>query len=214
MIGSHRIRHWSKQQTAVALSSAEAELYAMNRGGIEAMGLQQLCREMGIEMGIRVYTDASATKGIINRKGSGKLKHIQTNQFWLQSKLAEGVLKVEKVNRVDNPADILTHHWSGSGAVKLFKLIALDVCEKPVERQCSVEGELKSCAKVYHIQRPVDDGEWVHLQLDREVPLEVLLFKESKGYNYPKGDHFAEKSFGLWVMCCIELTLEGRWVRP
>ena len=47
MIGLHCIKTWSASQAAIALSSAEAELYAMVEGVTRAKGLLTLAGELG-----------------------------------------------------------------------------------------------------------------------------------------------------------------------
>ena len=65
-------------------------------------------KDFGIEVDIEVHTDATAAKGIASRKGLGKLRHIETNQLWIQDKTKDGTLKVYKCKGTDNPADALT----------------------------------------------------------------------------------------------------------
>ena len=47
MMGGHCIKTWSATQGAYALSSAEAELYAMVEGVTRAKGLRSLAKELG-----------------------------------------------------------------------------------------------------------------------------------------------------------------------
>ena len=47
MMGNHCIKTWSATQGAYALSSAEAELYAMVEAVSRAKGLVSLARELG-----------------------------------------------------------------------------------------------------------------------------------------------------------------------
>ena len=73
MIGKHCIKTWSATQGAYALSSAEAELYAMIEGAIRAKGLVSLAREIGfnnLSRGIELGTDSSAAKSHVNRRGA------------------------------------------------------------------------------------------------------------------------------------------------
>ena len=59
-----------------------------------------------------VNTDASAAKGMANRRGLGKVRHIAVNQLWIQDRVAKGDLSINKVNGKENIADILTKHVS------------------------------------------------------------------------------------------------------
>ena len=47
MLGSHTVRHWSKTQSTIALSSGEAELSGIGSGIAEALGVQSLARDVG-----------------------------------------------------------------------------------------------------------------------------------------------------------------------
>ena len=112
MYGAHYIKHWSKAQQSISLSSAEAELYALIKAGTESIGVRGMARDVGLELEVVLLTDASATKAICMRKGSGRLKHLQVQDLWIQQAVRESVLKVRKIPRSVNLADVLTHHWS------------------------------------------------------------------------------------------------------
>ena len=83
---------------------------ALSMGSSIGLGLKSMLRDFGIEVAIKVNTDASAAKGIANRKGLGKVRHIVVNQLWIQDRIAKGDLTINKVNGKENLADILTKH--------------------------------------------------------------------------------------------------------
>ena len=64
-------------------------------------------------MQIVIKTDASAAKGITNRVGLGKLRHLETNLLWIQERVASSEIIVEKVPGITNIADALTKHVDG-----------------------------------------------------------------------------------------------------
>ena len=75
---------------------------------------------------VELKTDASAARGIANRIGVGKVRHIEVNQLWLQAKVLSKDLVVTNVERGSNTADALTKafdatslraHIVGVGAV-------------------------------------------------------------------------------------------------
>ena len=91
MIGAHCIQTWSSSQGAYALSSAEAELYAMVEGATRAKGLLSLARELGfvdMSQGICLGTDSSAAKSFVSRRGLGRMRHIEIRDLWLQKEVA------------------------------------------------------------------------------------------------------------------------------
>ena len=57
---------------------------------------------------LTVKTDATAAVGIESRRGVGKVRHIETNQLWLQDKVTKKEIKVVKVSTHQNLADHMT----------------------------------------------------------------------------------------------------------
>ena len=112
MIGKHLIKSWCSTQAIVALSSGEAEYYGIVKGASIGLGLKSMLGDFGIAASVRVNTDASAAKGMVNRRGLGKVRHIQVNQLWIQDRVSKGDLTISKVNGKENLADILTKHVS------------------------------------------------------------------------------------------------------
>ena len=110
MFGSHMIKAWSSTQGNVSLSSGEAEYYGLVKGASIGMGMRSMLGDMGIQVKIRVSTDASAAKGIASRRGLGKVRHIEVHQLWVQERVAQGDIEVRKVDGKTNPADSLTKH--------------------------------------------------------------------------------------------------------
>ena len=68
----------------MTLSSGEAELYAANHGAAQGLGCQSFLGDVGIGTSLNVWIDAKATMGIINRRGLGKVRHLDVNDLWLQ----------------------------------------------------------------------------------------------------------------------------------
>ena len=110
MAGDHCIKTWSTNQQVVALSSGEAEFYGIVKGGSNALGISGMFRDMGIDFGIRIKTDSSAAKGIANRRGLDKVRHIELTDLWIQDQAARGKMTLVKMPGVDNHSDRLTKH--------------------------------------------------------------------------------------------------------
>ena len=83
----------------MALSSGEAELYALNKGAQEGLGVRQMTLELGWGLDLVCFTDASAARGAVHRTGAGRLKHVKVQEFWLQQALRENRLTVENTTR-------------------------------------------------------------------------------------------------------------------
>ena len=113
--GSHLIKSWSSTQNIIALSSGEAEFYGLVKGASQGIGVKNLLKEYGVEAKVTIKTDASAAKGIASRRGSGKVRHIEVSQLWVQDKVAQGVLKIQKIATSENIADHLTKYLNQEG---------------------------------------------------------------------------------------------------
>ena len=110
MMGNHMIKSWSVTQSVISLSSGEAEYYSLVKGASMGLGVQGICSDLGVRLKLKVKTDASAAKGIAHRRGTGKVKHIELNQLWLQNKVACGEIDINKVGTKENLADALTKY--------------------------------------------------------------------------------------------------------
>ena len=91
------IKSWSSNQTIIALSSAEAERYALLKGASQPLGLQSMAMAFGDNLIIGLYSDASAAIAISQRTGLGKLRHIQTQYLCLQERVSSKELSLHKV---------------------------------------------------------------------------------------------------------------------
>ena len=78
-----------------------------------ALGTKNMLLEWGLDLEIKLHSDASAAIGIARRKGVGRIRHIEVTQLWLQDKVKEGRIHVIKVHTKTNQADALTKHVSG-----------------------------------------------------------------------------------------------------
>ena len=112
-IGEHCLKTWSTNQSSPALSSCEAEYYAVVDGASRALGMQTAAKELGIEVGdlsVEIAPDSSGAKSFASRRGSGRIRHIEVKWLWLQQAVADGRFRMTKVAGAKNPADILTKH--------------------------------------------------------------------------------------------------------
>ena len=90
------------------MSSGEAEYYALVKAAAEALGIQALAKDLGLEMKIRLWVDSTAAKAIVARIGLGKVRHMEAKYLWAQQAHRDGRLEVRKMSGLVNPADIST----------------------------------------------------------------------------------------------------------
>ena len=110
LIGPRNVKHWSKTQTTVSLSSGEAELHGICAGVAQGLGLQQVFKDLGFDYKLRVFSDATAAIGIARRRGMGNIRHLDCSDLWVQQKVRNKQVSLEKVLGVENPADAFTKY--------------------------------------------------------------------------------------------------------
>ena len=125
MHGTHLLSFWSRTQQCVALSSCESEVNALVKGGVEGLGVKHMVAQCGYELDLDLKTDASAAQGLCARQGAGRVKHLTVRQLWAQEREACGDLKIKKVPRSANCADMLTHHRTHAEGQKFLSLISI-----------------------------------------------------------------------------------------
>ncbi len=108
MLGTHLLKHWASTQKKSTLSSGEAEFGAVVRGFSEALGIQSVARDLGVELQPEVHADSSAAIGICRRSGIGKVRHLAVAQLWVQDLVRSREVLLHKVLGTENPADLMT----------------------------------------------------------------------------------------------------------
>eukprot|EP00435_Cladocopium_sp_Y103_P034780 s2111_g9.t1 len=99
----------SRTQKLVSLSSAEAEMYACSSGASDGLLLARLVSRMTrFKTTIYLFTDSSGTRGILQRQGVGRVRHLSCRILWLQDLICNGVIKLCAIAGAMNPADIGT----------------------------------------------------------------------------------------------------------
>ena len=87
----------SRTQNIVSLSSAESEMYAATSGACDSVLIVGILKWMfDAFFQIHLYLDTAAARGIINRRGVGKVRHLSCRSFWLQERMADGSLVVSR----------------------------------------------------------------------------------------------------------------------
>ena len=65
-------------------------------------------------MKLRVHVDAAAAKGIVERAGLDKVRHMGFNVLWLQEQEVRGRVPLSKIDGTRNPADLMTKHFEAT----------------------------------------------------------------------------------------------------
>jgi len=109
MWGPHTLKTWATSQSTIALSSGEAELYAMTKMAVQIKGMMSLAADFSMKLKGIVRSDSTAAIGIAYREGlGGRCRHINVQYLWIQERVRSGQLGLSKVLGKNNPADMMT----------------------------------------------------------------------------------------------------------
>ena len=122
-----------RTQASVALSSCEAELLAGTAAVGDAIQMSHILRflvnETALEntgkVTLTLHTDSSSAKAVWQRRGSGRLKHIDTRMLWLQRMLRKQYIRLQKVPTMYNPSDLNTKKLSRARRELLMSIIGI-----------------------------------------------------------------------------------------
>ncbi|WVZ14807.1 hypothetical protein V8G54_012373 [Vigna mungo] len=100
----------STLQSVVALSTTEAEYYALAEGVKEALWLKGLVRELGFDQkSVCVHCDSQSAIHLANHQiYHSRTKHIDVKLHFVRSIVESGDVQICKIASEENPADMLT----------------------------------------------------------------------------------------------------------
>ena len=75
-------------------------------------GLVSMAADFGKATSAKVHTDSTAALGMVFRSGLGRTRHARVQYLWIQQKVQDKELVVEKVDTKENVADLMTKSLS------------------------------------------------------------------------------------------------------
>ena len=116
----------SRTQKIVSLSSAESETYAAASAVMDTILIRTiLCWVLQVRILMYLYLDSSAARGVLSRRGVGRLRHLSCRVLWLQNLVGDKLLQVKAVLGTINPADVSTKRLSIARLESLMYLFGL-----------------------------------------------------------------------------------------
>ena len=185
MIGKHVIKTYSRNQSTVALSSAESEFNATIKAAAEGLGMVAMAEDFGEKFKIRMHVDASAALGVIQRKGIGKIRHLHTGSLWLQEQQVRNTVTFAKIKGTLNPADLFTKYLSRECIDRYCGDIGAK-CEQGRAPQAAQLHELrrkvrqlKAGVKLQQMKKDEDGRQEAHrpIVVEEEVDIDKFIFK-------------------------------------
>ncbi|CAK0826820.1 unnamed protein product [Prorocentrum cordatum] len=144
LIGAPRaIWKWGRQRAPtipISMSSGEAEFYACVRAASRAIGMQSLCQGLGRDVSLRIWSDSAAALGIMQRRGCGKVRHLETPTLWAQKALKDGRFQLAKVPGKSNPADLGTKFLDQAAMLRGLEMMSVKLSDAPLSSALSGEG--------------------------------------------------------------------------
>ena len=113
------------KQTVVSLSSGESDFYAIVRATAHGMQTRQLLCTAGVDAEPEVLSDPSAGRAVVTRTGSGKIRHLELKELWVQQAHRERKFSPGVVDALFNWADIGTKALEASRLDSLVKQMPL-----------------------------------------------------------------------------------------
>ena len=145
---------------------------------------------------IHLYLD-SAARGIINRRGVGKVRHLSCRSLWLQERMADGSLVVSPVSSLTNPADIGMKRLNVNRMKALMFLLGMF----DSVNSCHV-GETEAHSIIHHQEVGKVMQSVRRLVKCDDSPLQILVLMSALGLarGQRSVDHFASFAVGNWWM--------------
>jgi hypothetical protein len=106
----------SKAQKAVALSSSEAEYYAMAEAAKEIKFVVMMLKDIGIEVDYPIIVNVDNIGAIFmseNASATNRTRHVDARYHYVREFVDEGFLKIIFVKSKENKADIFTKNVNG-----------------------------------------------------------------------------------------------------
>ena len=139
------VKGYSRLQTVVALSSAEAELFAIAEVAKEIAGLGQLASHIWGELTktLAIYTDSASARQIAGMEGFlRRMRHVDIRLCFIQDRVHQHELVINGVPGEENVSDLLTKNLNRPQTLKHTTTLGLedihqvDLCAVPVVRSC------------------------------------------------------------------------------
>ena len=155
-LGGTAISWKTKEQTCVAMSSAEAEYIALSEASKEALYLMKMVQDMHLELKlpIVIYEDNQSCIALVKRGTNGpKSKHIRRRYHFVRELVKEGLLEVIYKPTEEMIADALTKSL-GKEKLSGFRK-KMGVMKRPGQDTNDAEKTVSQCI---NLDGSVEDG--------------------------------------------------------
>ncbi|KAE8661680.1 hypothetical protein F3Y22_tig00113725pilonHSYRG01810 [Hibiscus syriacus] len=202
----------SQLQKIVALFTTEVEYVAVTEASKEMVWLQSFLEMLGKKQeNNTLYCDSQSVIHLAkNLSFHSRTKHIQLRYHFIWSLLEDGILKLEKISRAQNPADMLTKTVEMRNAWQVMEERTLLRKEnqkpKPEEEEISMgfkqnnlNMQLDQVGEYYITSDPIEDNiaNDHHQATDKNITLPIYFSLELVLMAILKGDEGTQVNFTL-----------------
>ena len=191
-----------RSQKAIALSSGESEFMALLAGCSEGMLLRHLWNQItGGNCKTKARSDSSAARGMTQRQGIGRVRHMDAAMLWIQQKERDKIIQVGPIPTDLNSADIGTKNLPNKRLRGL--LYMMGVIDAVGDRVG--EEEFHEIEKEYQTKISLKK---FNKSKDLRIGLLMLMANLGKASGAPAEDGRAEDQridFGWWAFCLCAL---------
>ena len=131
--GCNVIKTQVNAMKGIAMSSGEAEYGAIVKGACQGLGIQSMAADWGITASVKVRSDSSAAIGISNRLGLGSMRHLSVRHLWVQDKVKNKEIQLEKQDGKKNVADLGTKIQAGPAITNVMGRLGFKFERRPLE---------------------------------------------------------------------------------
>ena len=128
--GGNLLASYSRGLAMICLSSGEAEFNGGVAACSEGLFFKKILSFMGQSTRMKVWLDSSAARGVFQRQGVGRIRHLEAKSLWVQEGLKKKEFELEAVRSEENSADVGTKALNEAKLVKHRKDIGVMSQEK------------------------------------------------------------------------------------
>ena len=200
-----------RTQKAISLSSGESEFVAVVAGCSDGMLIKHLLNKMtGGSCLMKIRTDSSAARSMVQRQGIGRVRHLDASLLWVQQKESERAFSIAAIPSELNSADI------GTKSLTRKRLLALLYMMKFVDAVGDRVGteEYNDLEYQYQIRKGAKK-----MMKSKDIRIGLLLLMANMNSVAGSQTEAEEKSstdYGWWalVFCAVIGALSTlRWLR-
>ena len=147
VVGGCLIYSYARSLQMICLSSGEAEFNGGVAACSEGIFLKEVFKFAGVGLDMEVYLDSSAARGVFQRQGCGRIRHLEVKSLWVQSAMMRKLFTLHAVPTKDNMADLGTKGLSAARFEELRKKLLVgsqeEVRYKTTSQVAAVQGTSK-----------------------------------------------------------------------